>query len=233
MLAQVRRVHLEDTALSLRKRFETDCTLGARWRLGQLRALRKMLVDNNDLFCRALSEDLGKSNDESNHTEVVVWQIFRQLHKQRRRFSLQPPFGHLSKSQRKLPSSSCPPFPCLLPHFLISLPLSPSLFSLCEQLLQLLGEIDEAIACLHAWMSPRAWHPLLGQHGWHHMHNQGANGRCPDHLRVELPPLPPPQPPRWCHQCRKCRLPQALRVCPSDCKRDSAARRQVPRSWVL
>jgi acyl-CoA reductase-like NAD-dependent aldehyde dehydrogenase len=57
----------------------------------------------------------------------------------------------------------------LLPSFplppLSDLPLSPSLFSLCEQLLQLLGEIDEAIASLHAWMSPELGIPSLANTG--------------------------------------------------------------------
>lgn len=62
---------LETLAVSLRLRFETGCTRGGRWRISQLKALRKMLVDNKDDICAALAQDLGKSRAEALSGEVL------------------------------------------------------------------------------------------------------------------------------------------------------------------
>lgn len=55
---------------ALRSHFETGATRPLRWRLGQLRALRRLLVERGPELEAALAEDLGKSATEAQLTEI-------------------------------------------------------------------------------------------------------------------------------------------------------------------
>ncbi|WP_347353829.1 aldehyde dehydrogenase family protein [Intrasporangium sp.] len=54
----------------LRDTFERGVTKPYAWRVGQLEALQRMLVDNEEVFARALADDLGKHPVESWVTEI-------------------------------------------------------------------------------------------------------------------------------------------------------------------
>jgi len=57
--------------VAMRTRFETGCTLEARWRRSQLKALRRMITENQAALCAALGQDLGKSQWEAELTETT------------------------------------------------------------------------------------------------------------------------------------------------------------------
>ncbi|ROQ39716.1 aldehyde dehydrogenase (NAD+) [Frondihabitans sp. PhB188] len=61
-----------DTVARLRATFDSRVTAPLDWRLAQLRALRRMLVDRGADFERALHDDLRKHPDEARLTEIDV-----------------------------------------------------------------------------------------------------------------------------------------------------------------
>src|ERR1700678_567978 len=53
------------TLAKLRSTYRTGRTRTLEWRVGQLRALRRMLADNESAICAALWQDLHKSPSEA------------------------------------------------------------------------------------------------------------------------------------------------------------------------
>lgn len=60
------------TVERLRATFDAGCTKPIAWRRAQLRALRALLVDNEDAIAQALHDDLRKHRDEARLTEIDV-----------------------------------------------------------------------------------------------------------------------------------------------------------------
>lgn len=58
------------TVEQLRDTFERGVTKPSDWRVGQLRALHRLLMDNEEMLARALADDLGKHPVESWVTEI-------------------------------------------------------------------------------------------------------------------------------------------------------------------
>lgn len=57
---------------TLREHFDAGVTVKRDWRVGQLEALRRMIVDNEAVLEAALHKDLGKSATEAQLTEIGV-----------------------------------------------------------------------------------------------------------------------------------------------------------------
>ncbi|MEO5874531.1 MAG: aldehyde dehydrogenase family protein, partial [Streptosporangiaceae bacterium] len=61
---------INDVAERLRRTFDSGRTKPLAWRRGQLQALRKLLVQESEVFLKALEADLGKSPVEAYTTEI-------------------------------------------------------------------------------------------------------------------------------------------------------------------
>lgn len=77
---------MRDVTGALRKHFDTGITRGLHWRRAQLRALRRMLTENQGRVDGALAEDLGKAPAEVVITEtgIVIAEIDHTLRHLRR-----------------------------------------------------------------------------------------------------------------------------------------------------
>lgn len=64
------REEITDTVGRLRETFATGLTRPVEWRKRQLKALRRLLVDHDDVFAEALSADLAKGATESHMMEL-------------------------------------------------------------------------------------------------------------------------------------------------------------------
>ena len=69
-----------------RQFFRTGKTLDIEWRIKSLKALRKMVVENEDLFLSALQKDLGRSKVEAYLCDIgpIITEINETIHGLRR-----------------------------------------------------------------------------------------------------------------------------------------------------
>ena len=65
--------------LGLRRAFRAGKTRGIEWRMGQLRALLKLVAENEARFFEALEQDLGKHPVEAYRDEVFVLNLLSRL----------------------------------------------------------------------------------------------------------------------------------------------------------
>lgn len=70
--ASTRLSPISNTVQGLRGSFNTGRTRPLEWRRGQLKAVRRMLVENRNAWRDALYADLGKSGTESDLTEIGI-----------------------------------------------------------------------------------------------------------------------------------------------------------------
>ena len=61
---------MNDIVLSLEKSFKSNKTKNQKWRVGQLKALEKLLIENEKDICDALKKDLHKHQQETIVTEI-------------------------------------------------------------------------------------------------------------------------------------------------------------------
>lgn len=61
---------MNDIVLELRKSFNTNKTKTLEWRVAQLKALERLLVENENEICVALKTDLNKHSQETIITEI-------------------------------------------------------------------------------------------------------------------------------------------------------------------